>query len=341
MRNHLDFILEIGVNHENKLENAIQLIHSAKRSGARTVKFQTYTAEKIAAPLSPSYWDLSEEPTESQVELFKKYDSFTLSDYEILIKLCQNLKIEFLTSCFDEEWVEKLDPFLSRFKVASADITNFQLLTCISKKNKPILLSTGAATFDEIANAIDVIRTNSNCKISLMHCVLNYPTLYENANLSRIKEIATNFPGYEIGYSDHTKPADSEMAILVARTLGATIFEKHFTLDKNLKGNDHYHAFDEFDVASVLSKIEVLDAMLLFNEDKFLETQEKARQYARRGLYARRDLKPGELITNDMIISLRPIPDEGIPAEDVSVLIGKTISREINSGEQIKLIDIS
>jgi N-acetylneuraminate synthase len=301
----------------------------------------SYTAEKIAAPLSPSYWDLSEEPIESQVELFKKYDSFTLSDYEVLVKLCQKLKIEFLTSCFDEDWVEKLDPFLLRFKVASADITNYQLLTSISKKNKPILLSTGAATLDEVANAIEVIRKYSKCKISLLHCVLNYPTQHQNANLSRITEIARNFPGYEIGYSDHTKPIDSHMAILIARTLGATIFEKHFTLNKKLKGNDHYHAFDEFDVADILLKIKALDDMMPFSEDKFLDIQDKARRFARRGLYARRDLKPGEIISSDMIISLRPIPDGGIPAEDISALIGKTLSREFNSGELIKIIDIS
>ena len=106
MSNFPDLILEIGVNHDNSLEKAKELIRSAARSGAKTVKFQTYTAEKIAAKHSPSYWDLKEEPTESQIELFKKYDSFTVSDYAQLYALCQELNLEFMTTCFDETWVE-------------------------------------------------------------------------------------------------------------------------------------------------------------------------------------------------------------------------------------------
>lgn len=341
MKSNLDFILEIGVNHENNLQNAIELVHAAKRSGARTVKFQTYTAEKIAAPISPSYWDLNEEPTNSQVELFKKYDSFTLRDYEVLIKLCNQLDIEFLTSCFDEEWVEQLNPFLSRYKVASADITNFQLLSHIAKKNKPILLSTGAATFDEIDNAIELIRRYTSSKISLMHCVLNYPTLSENASLSRITELKSNFPGYQIGYSDHTKPIDSHVAILVAQSLGATVFEKHFTNDKSLKGNDHYHAFDERDVASILSKIQVVEDMLSFDEESFIEKQGPARCFARRGLYARSNLRQGEIISNEMIISLRPIPEGGISAEQVSDLIGKTLLIDVKRGDILRFKDMS
>jgi len=335
-----DLILEIGVNHDNNLENAKELIRSASRSGAKTVKFQTYTAEKIAAKYSPSYWDLSEEPTESQIELFKKYDSFTVSDYAELYALCQELNLEFMTTCFDETWVDLLDKYLTRYKIASADITNFQLLTFIAKKQKPIILSTGASSMEEIASAIGVIRKVSNLPITLLHCVLNYPTSGTNANLGSIRTLKEKFPGFEIGYSDHTKPADSDITLLIARTLGAVTFEKHFTLDKSAKGNDHYHAYDESDVGNILERIKLIDKMISYSEESFLDIQSGARAYARRGLYAAEDLAKGTTLTNENIISLRPIPDGGFSADLVQDLIGKKLLQDLSEGDPIKHGDI-
>jgi len=338
--NFPDLILEIGVNHDNSLEKAKELIRSAARSGAKTVKFQTYTAEKIAAKHSPSYWDLKEEPTESQIQLFKKYDSFTVSDYAELYTLCQELKLEFMTTCFDKTWVELLDKYLARYKIASADITNFQLLTFIAKKQKPIILSTGASSLMEISAAIAVIRKVSNLPITLLHCVLNYPTLGPDANMGRIKALKENFPGFEIGYSDHTKPADSDTTLLIARTLGVVTFEKHFTLDKSGKGNDHYHAYDESDVRNILEKIKLIDDMISYTEEGFLELQSSARAYARRGLYAAEDLASGTILTEENVISLRPIPDGGFSADLIDDLVGKKILGTLSEGDPIKFGDI-
>lgn len=340
MRNGPDLILEIGVNHDNSLEKAKELVRSASRSGAKTVKFQTYTAEKIAATHSPSYWDLKEEPTESQIELFKKYDSFTVSDYADLHALCQELNLEFMTTCFDEAWVDLLDKYLTRYKIASADITNFQLLTSIAKKQKPIILSTGASSFKEIAAAIAVIRNVSKLPITLLHCVLNYPTLSTHANLGRINALKEKFPGFEIGYSDHTKPVDSDTALLIARTLGVVTFEKHFTLNKSDKGNDHYHAYDESDVRDILERIKLIDEMISFSEQSFLDIQHNARAYARRGLYAAQDLAKGTRLTNENIISLRPIPEDGFSADLVDDLIGKPLLKDLSKGDSINHGDI-
>lgn len=335
-----DLILEIGVNHDNSLEKAKELIQSAYRSGAKTVKFQTYTAERIAAQNSPSYWDLKEEPTNSQYELFKKFDSFKVEDYEQLYFLCLELGIEFMTTCFDEIWVEKLDKFLNRYKIASADITNYQLLTCVAKKGKPIILSTGASSFKEISSAIEVIRMYSNMPITLLHCVLNYPTLGSQANLNRIRKLREGFPGFEIGYSDHTKPEESDLALIIARSLGVVTFEKHFTLDKSAKGNDHYHAYDENDVQKILLRIQTIDQMLSFSEDHFLEIQSDARKYARRGLYAKYALTGGHTLTNEDLISLRPIPNEGYSADKVEEVVGKVLTRDVLKGAAFTKQDI-
>jgi len=341
MNADLDLILEIGVNHNNDLETAKSLIYSAKRSGAKVVKFQTYTANKLAAKVSPSYWDLNEEETTSQIDLFKKYDSFTEKDYRVLFELCQELEIEFMSTCFDTEWVDKLDKFLLRYKVASADITNFQLLSHIAKKSKPIILSTGAATFAEIRSAIAVIRELSSSKITLLHCVLNYPTNGINASISRIGELRKEFGEFDTGYSDHTKPDESNLAIILARTLGATVVEKHFTLDKTQKGNDHYHAYDEEDVRSILVDIHKIDQMLKFEEGDFLKKQESARKFARRGLYANIDLKKGTVITDSDVQSLRPVPDGGIPANQIESVIGKRLITDVLCGDPISMKDIS
>jgi len=323
------FILEAGVNHGGSLQDAINLVHAAARTGAGAVKFQTYTAERLAAPHSPSYWDLEEEPTTSQIELFKKYDAFTTLDYFRLAEESANNNIEFMTTCFDEYWVSELDPILKKYKVASADITNFQLLRAVARTGKPIYLSTGAATLLEIKDAIKEIQKYSSASIILMHCVLNYPTNSKNANLSRITILKQKFSDFEIGYSDHTKPEFSRIAIASARALGATVFEKHFTLDKSLKGNDHYHAYDEFDVQQTVKDLHLLDDALHFEEPKFIEIQQDARKYARRGLYLKRDVLEGETVLETDLIPLRPIAHGSLTSEKIFEILGKKYNRDL------------
>ena len=188
------FILEAGVNHDGDLSTAISMIREAATTGATAIKFQSYTANRIAAIDSPYYWDLEEESTTSQRKLFEKYDNFTLNDYQMLKTECDKVGIEFMTTCFDEFWVDKLDPLLRRYKIASADITNYQLLRHIAAKQKPVIISTGASKISEIDNAIKIISEISECEISLLHCVLNYPTSAANANLGRISYLLSKYP---------------------------------------------------------------------------------------------------------------------------------------------------
>ena len=172
-------IAEAGVNHGGDIKKAIELIEKAANAGADAIKFQSYKAEKLASRFSPSYWSLSQEPTTSQFDLFKKYDAFWKEEYEILYNHCEKEGIIFLSTPFDIESADFLDELMPVYKIASADISNLPFLRHIAKKNKPILLSTGAATISEIWRAIETINEQDNNDIVLLHCVLNYPTPYK------------------------------------------------------------------------------------------------------------------------------------------------------------------
>jgi len=320
-------IAEAGVNHEGKLANALKLVAAASRSGCDAIKFQTYSSNSLAARNSPSYWDLEKEPSTNQHELFAKYDKFTIEDYLVLIAECEKLKIEFMTTCFDLSWLKVLDPYLKRHKVASADITNFQLLKAVGQTKKPIILSTGASSFTEINSAINFLVGLGNSKITLLHCVLNYPTLFENANLSRITKLARNFPQYEIGYSDHTVPSPGNHALLMAYSLGAKVFEKHFTLDKSQLGNDHYHAFDEFDFQKFNIDLTAATSAMDYSEARFLALQSSAISNARRGIYLKSALPKNHILVEGDLLVLRPSGE--IQASEYFNLIGKRLKRNL------------
>ena len=162
-------IAEIGVNHEGKLSQALELIDLAKEGGADAAKFQTYKAEKLASKYSPAYWDTKKEPTLSQFELFKKYDSFNEKDYKKLANHCEDINIDFISTPFDSEAVDYLEPIIPFYKIASADITNKPMLKQIAAKNKPIVLSTGASNLSEIKEAVSIIESNGCKNYALLH----------------------------------------------------------------------------------------------------------------------------------------------------------------------------
>ena len=249
-RYHPYIIAEIGVNHGGSIDKAKQLIEAAHRGGAHAAKFQTYKADKIAVRNSPAYWDLSEEPTTTQHSLFKKYDSFAQPEFEVLAAHCSAVGIDFLSTPFDLEAAEFLAPLMPAFKIASADITNIPLIRKCAAYGKPLIISTGAATLTEIARAAAEASSAGASDVALLHCVLNYPTPEENAQLGFICELQRNFPQHVIGYSDHVVPDSPMTCLQIATLLGSGIIEKHFTLDKKLPGNDHYHAMDEEDLSA-------------------------------------------------------------------------------------------
>ena len=199
-------IAEIGVNHEGSMERAKRLIELAKEGGADAAKFQSYKADTLASKHSPAYWDTAKEPTLSQHALFKKYDNFDADDFKALAVHCKTVGIEFLSTPFDDASIEFLDPLVSFFKIASADLTNIPFLRRVASKKKPVVLSTGASTLGEIDIAIEAL-SRSGCEdIALLHCILNYPTENKNAHLQMIGGLKRAYPDRVIGYSDHTLP---------------------------------------------------------------------------------------------------------------------------------------
>jgi sialic acid synthase SpsE len=330
------FIAEIGVNHEGSLEKAKQLITDAYEAGADCVKFQTYKADKLASKKSPAYWDQNSEPTQSQYELFKKFDAFGLKEYEQLKIYCDDLGVEFLTTPFDLDAVEQMDPLLERYKIASADITNKPLLRAVARKKKPIILSTGASTKNEIGAAIDILKENGCTKVSLLHCVLNYPTPLTDAYMGMMLDLKESFPEHEIGYSDHTLPNYPFIALMQSLAIGGTIIEKHFTYDKMLKGNDHYHAFDRDDLIE-FRKIEnaFCSSWGDINIKQPTPHEGLAVQNARRSIVASRDIKKGAIIQASDLIMKRP--GLGLCPMEIDNVVGKIAFSDIEEDTVISI----
>lgn len=325
-------IAEAGVNHEGNMDLAKRLIDEAARGGAHAIKFQTYKAETIASKDSPSYWDTTKEPVKNQFELFKKFDKFWKKEFEELKVECDKRGIEFMSTPFDTEAANFLNDLMPVFKISSSDITNFPFITHIARFGKPILLSTGASDKDEIGEAVELIKSHGN-KLALLHCVLNYPTLNENANLGMIIDQKRAFPDAVPGYSDHTLPGTME-ALKIATLLGAVILEKHFTFDKALPGNDHYHAMDMDDLKYFFRDMDKAFTMIGEFEKRPLESEAAAIKNARRSLVATKRITAGDVISPEHLTWKRPA--SGISPKHINDVIGKRASVNIEEDEVIK-----
>ena len=325
-------IAEAGVNHEGSMELAKRLIDEAAEGGAHAIKFQTYKAETIASKDSPYYWDITKEPTRSQFELFKKYDSFWKNEYEKLKLHCDAAGIEFMSTPFDVESAKFLNDLMPVFKISSSDITNLPFIEYQCSFGKPIILSTGASYLWEVQQAVETIEKYGN-KLCLMHCVLNYPTMDENANLGMIKHLIKHFPQVVPGYSDHTLPNKMDIC-KTATLLGAAVIEKHFTHDKTLPGNDHYHAMDKEDLKHFHKIMDELFLALGSFKLTSITGEEKARQNARRSLVAIKNIAQGEIVGKEHLTWKRPA--HGISPRFIDDLIGKKALREITEDEVLQ-----
>ena len=325
-------IAEIGVNHEGSMDLAKRLIDEAVKGGAHAAKFQSYKAGKIASKNSPAYWDQSKESTDSQYKLFQKYDGFEQKEYEELADYCQTSGIHFMSTPFDLDAVDFLSPLMPAFKIASADITNVPLIRKCAMQGKPLIISTGAATLPEIEFALTTAKNAGAREISLLHCVLNYPTPEENAQLGMILSLKRIFPEVVIGYSDHVAPDETISALESAMLLGACILEKHFTHDKTLEGNDHYHAMDEDDLRAFVVKSKKYQK-LISTDSKDLSKETAARKHARRSIVANQDIKKGEILTEEMLIAKRPA--HGISPIHWDDIIGKVAAKDIADDESL------
>jgi sialic acid synthase SpsE len=327
-------IAEIGVNHEGSIDLAIQMIDECISNGISAVKFQTYKAEKIAALHAPAYWDNNFEKTKSQRELFKKYDKFSIDDYKILSEYAHQNKILFMTTAFDLESLEGVDNLVDIHKVSSSDITNIPFLRAVGSKRKPVLLSNGASTLDELRAAIKILNAAGALTVIPLHCILNYPTKNQDAHLSQILKLSEFFNGSCIGYSDHTVADQNLTSLLLAHAFGAIVLEKHYTHNKTLIGNDHYHAFDKADGKDLMRNLSIIGELTgdpyAFN----LLNQSSAIKNARRGIYAVRKITKGEFLREEDLITLRPV--QGVPAAEWESVVGSIAVKDIQKDDPIR-----
>lgn len=317
-------IADIGVNYYDiaqkeeisNMEAAKLMILEAKKCGVDAVKFESYKTENIISSQFPDQWDL-----------FKKYDEFGEEEFRQLAEFCDELRIKFLSTPLDFESADYLDEFMDIYSIASSDLTNIPFIQHIAKKNKPILLLTGAATLNEIKRAVKAIEDVSTVDIAILHSILSYPTDYRDANLAMIKDLALNFPNYEVGYSDHTKPDSNMFVLTTAFNFGAEIIEKHFTLDKSLPGNDHSHSMDPEDVRIFKTNIGFLSQIKGMKNKQPLISESSAIRSSRKSIVALKDIKKGDVITSDLLAFKRP--GIGISPSKIDEVIGRTASVDI------------
>jgi N,N'-diacetyllegionaminate synthase len=325
-------MLDAGVNHNNDVARAKELIQSAKAGGADAIKFQTYSADEISTKSAPRYWDstLDTDGGGTQYDMFSKVDDLPKKAYFELKEYAREQKILFSSSPFGMEsarFLKKLD--IDFFKIASAEITNHIMIEYIADCGKPIVLSTGAASVGEVEKAVDLIQKKGNVRISLQHCVLSYPCKDEDANLAKMVRLKKIFPDIPIGYSDHTYGGEISLA---AVALGARSIEKHYTIDNNLPDSpDHKFALTSAELAGFVKSCRRVEKSLGAFRNAHYAAEEKAFQFARKSLVAIREIKKGQVITDQAISCKRP--GTGIYPEYRKVVVGRTAKRNIGSDE--------
>lgn len=312
--NKIIIIAEAGVNHNGSLQRAKEMVYAAKKAGADYVKFQTAVPELVISSIAPKA-DYQKETTgeeQSQLEMCKAIH-LPLSDYAALKTLCKEVGIGFMSTPFDLVSIDLLAEIgQDYFKVPSGEITNLPYLRKIAEKSVPVILSTGMSTIPEIQDAIDILTGNSikypskssltKDDIILLHCNTEYPTPFTDVNLSAMKQIAEQ-TGVRVGYSDHTVGIEVPIA---AVAMGACVIEKHFTLDKNLPGPDHKASLNPEELKAMVSAIRNIEKAIGTGNKCVSNSERKNMPIARKSIVAAKDIKKGELLTEENLTVKRP-----------------------------------
>ena len=328
-------IAEVGVNFYDTakvleitpLEAAKLYIDEAKNAGVDAVKFQSYKADTIVSKNSPAYWDTTKEPTPTQYQLFLKFDSFSREEYQELCDYSKKTGIKFMSTPFDYDSADYLCDMVDIYKISSSDLSNHPFLRHIARKGKPVYLSVGASYLSEVEEAVRVLKEEGCQDICLLHCVLSYPCKNENANLNMIKGLKRVLPDIKIGYSDHTLPDDTMTILTTAYLYGAEVIEKHFTLDKTLEGNDHYHAGNPDDFRKAISNFELINIISGQENKTVLECENVPRREARRSIVLTKAMKAGDIITEECIMSKRP--GTGISPKYIDIVLGRAVREDL------------
>lgn len=328
-------IAEMGVNFYDTakqmnitpLEAAKLYIDKAAEAGIDCAKFQSYKANTIVSKNSPAYWDTTKEATKTQYELFQKFDSFGEKEYRELCEYTHSKGMDFTSTPFDYASADYLYDMVDFYKISSSDLSNIPFIKHIGKKGKPVYMSVGASYLSEVDEAVRALKEVGCKDIVIFHCVLSYPTDPKNANLRIIETLKKDFPDVRVGFSDHVAPDETMMTLATAYLLGAEVIEKHFTLDKTLPGNDHYHAGDPSDFKKAIENFKWIDDVLGSPEKTVLDCELVPRREARRSLVLTRDMKAGEVIKESDLMPKRP--GTGISPKFADIVIGRSLKEDL------------
>jgi len=331
--NKVFIIAEAACNHMCSLDLAKAMIDCAAEAGADAIKFQTYKGERIVTKYAPAYWGTE---TMKQTEYYKRLDKFNKEDYEFLFHYAKEKKIIPFSTPFGIEDANMLNEIgMEIFKIPSFEIVNLELLECVASFKKPIMLSTGAATYDEIDKAIEIILGEGNGDLALMACTLSYHTEFEDANLKRIQTLKERYPNFMIGMSDHTLPDENMVIPAISVALGARIIEKHYTMSRTMTGSGHYFSLEPSDVTKMVKNIRLFEKVLGDGTQGIAENEVRAREGGRKSIVARINIKEGSIITREMLTYKRP--GNGISPDRVNELIGKVAKTDIKEDFQINM----
>lgn len=324
-------IAEAGVNHNGDINIAKKLVLEAKKIGADCIKFQTFKTEKLIIPSAPkaSYQLKTTRKSESQFEMLKNLE-LSYDEFNLLFDYCTKLEIDFISTPYNFEDVEFLDSIgVNCFKIASGQLTELPFLRYVAQKNKKIILSTGMSTLAQICQAVDVIREFSKNELIILQCTTNYPSDIEDTNLNCMKTIESACD-VSVGYSDHVI---GNHACFSAVALGASVIEKHFTLDKSMEGPDHSCSSDPSEFNDLVKGIRLIEKTLGSSIKKPSAAELNNIHGMKRSLVAKTNITKGDILTEDKIAFKRPF--NGLPINDFDLILGKKVKSDIEINQPI------
>jgi N-acetylneuraminate synthase len=336
------FVADVAANHDGDLERAKDLIYLCAEAGADAAKFQHFTANTIVS----DYGFKSLGGHQSHQEKWKKsvFDVYKDASLDqdwtpILKETCDKAGITFFTSPYSFELVDKVDNFLSAYKIGSGDITWLDIVDYIASKKKPVLLATGASTIDEVHLAMNAVMKHTK-DVVLMQCNTNYTASLENfkyINLNVLQEYKKEYPDIVLGLSDHTP---GHATVLGAVALGARVIEKHFTDNVSREGPDHRFSMDFDSWKDMVDRTRELEFSLGSSVKKVEDNEKETVILQRRAIRAKRNLLKGEAISQDMVEVLRPCPKDAIPPYNMEVVLNKILIRDVVAGDCITWANI-
>lgn len=321
-------IAEAGSNHNGDLDTAVELVRQAARAGADAVKFQCYSLDSLFAP--EHYATALKLKNGGWKDEIEKY-TFQPDWHQIIATEAEKAGIAYFTTPFSPDCVERIDPFVPFYKIASCDITFSYLLKKVGSKRKGVFLSTGASSVQEIDRAVKTLRSFSLPFLCIMHCIVIYPAPLDTLNLRFIETLKNRYQ-LPVGFSDHSKGID---AAVFAAGAGAVAIEKHFTLDKTQEGADHKNSLNPDEFTCLVEKIRLFEKTMGSVRKTITPREAAERVYARRGIYSKQALKKGTMLTYDNICFLRP--NVSLGAERIDDILGKRLTVDVPKQHPIDL----